>query len=169
MVIRVFFIVLITVSCTIPGLGDKDIQSINDIRAMQTEFFKDADSKQVMKAAINTLQDDGFMITYTDLEVGIISAERSESASTIMDVVITEYINAALISLPWKKTAKGMKTVYANVNITELKDSVKARTTFLVKLFDKEGKLKKQINITKEEVFFNWNNKILNSFIEISQ
>ena len=74
MVIRVFFIVLIAVSCTIPGLGDKDIQSINDIRAMQTEFFKNADSKQVMKAAINTLQDDGFMITYTDLEVGIISA-----------------------------------------------------------------------------------------------
>ena len=151
-------------SCSIPGLTGPEVKSIKEIRKMQTEYLNGQDSKMVMKATLNTLQDDDFMITYTDLDVGIVTAEKSENAESIMDVVITNYLNALFAGL-WSRTPKGMKTIHVNVNISEIGKKIKVRTTFIVKMYDKQGNLIKQNSITKPEVFNAFYKRLEASFV----
>jgi hypothetical protein len=159
-------VMLLVASCSIgtePGI------SIQEIRSMQTELFDSSDEKKVMKAVINTLQDDDFMITYTDLDVGIVTAEKSENAGSLMDVAITKGFNALFKTLKiWERTAKGMRTIHANVNISGIGEKVKARTTFVVKVYDKEGKMVEQLSILEKEVFRVFKNRIHNSFVRIN-
>ena len=144
-------ILLLLFSCSIPGLGDKT-PTIAEVREIQTETVKANDLKKTMKAAINTLQDDDFMISYTDLDVGIITAEKSENAESIMDVAITNLLSQLTDGF-WNKASKGLKTVYVNINISDLGNEMKIRTSFIAKVFDTSGKLIKQESVKSREVY----------------
>lgn len=51
-----------------------------EVREYQTRYFQVNDKKTISKAIVNALLDEGFIIKNTDLELGIITAERAADA-----------------------------------------------------------------------------------------
>lgn len=62
------------------GIAEAKTSSVNvsalDIRALQTRIFETPDDKKVVKAVIDTLQDNGFIIQSVEPELGHIRAKK---------------------------------------------------------------------------------------------
>lgn len=71
----IFLIIILTI-----GIAEAKTPVVNvsalDIRALQTRVFDTSDDKKVVKAVINTLQDNGFIIQSVEPELGHIRAKK---------------------------------------------------------------------------------------------
>lgn len=104
-----------------------------EIRELQTREYKAKDLKQVMKAVIGALQDDGFIVRNADKELGFINASRE------LDVMDQ---NSAF----WAKFFEGQNARYqktsiieASANVSEYGREVKVRIVFQAKIIDNFG------------------------------
>lgn len=68
--------IFVTIGCVPIRRHVEPQQTVLEKRAIQTREYDTKDFKMVMKAAINVLQDEGFMLTNTELELGLITAKK---------------------------------------------------------------------------------------------
>ena len=87
----------------------------------------------IMKAVINTLQDDGFMIRNADKELGFISATKEVDVTDQAEVVIGSIFAGS--EARYKKSS----TIESSVNITEFGRETKVRAVFQTKMIDNFG------------------------------
>ena len=73
--VRVNLILFATSNCAIAKRTKKMSQL--ELREMQTRIFDTPDTTRVMKSAINTLQDSGFVIQEIDTDLGFIRAQKT--------------------------------------------------------------------------------------------
>lgn len=88
------FIILIFIfnfSCPVKAEDYKTAKTTMEIREIQTRYYDTTDTQKVMKAVINTLQDNGFVIQEGEMELGYLRARKDFRA---------------------KRTDKGRVTVY---------------------------------------------------------
>src|SRR3989304_1429242 len=52
------------------------------IRELQTRMYDTSDTKMVMKTMLNVLQDDGFIVTEANTELGFLTASKDISVET---------------------------------------------------------------------------------------
>ena len=52
-----------------------------ELREMETRFFETSDTDRVMRSAINTLQDSGFIVQEVEPELGYVGLEKFSSRS----------------------------------------------------------------------------------------
>ena len=104
-----------------------------EIREFQTRTYASNNTKMIMKAVINTLQDDGFMIRNADKELGFISANKEVDVTDQTEVVITSIFAGQ--QARYKKNS----TIECSVNITELGKQSKVRAVFQAKVVDNFG------------------------------
>lgn len=71
--IFIFFISLSTSTCSAKKVQSR---SMLEIREIQTHFFDTSNTNQVVKAIINTLQDNGFIIQNIEPDLGYIKAKK---------------------------------------------------------------------------------------------
>lgn len=76
-----------------------------EIREMQTHVFPSSNTKEVFKATINTLQDEDFIITNIEDEMGYIRARKEFKAKRTNKVRATEY--SLLLALSIASVAMG--------------------------------------------------------------
>lgn len=79
--IKKIFTLLLTIvffSFSVPCASAKRIKKVPqlEMREMQTRFFDTPDAKTVMKAAVNTLQDSGFIVQEIDTNLGYVRAQK---------------------------------------------------------------------------------------------
>jgi hypothetical protein len=125
----------------LPRLAEGSLES----RQAQTREFEPADARLVLKAVLNVLQDEGFVIRQANAELGLVTAVkewRSKRASQILRVIklaaaIPTY-GAALL-LPTGKTE--FTAVEANVNVTQEAARTRVRISLVSKVTDKEGRV----------------------------
>ena len=73
--IKIFIFILIVLSMT-PQSFAKSAYTMMELREIQTRYFETSNDKKVMKAVINTLQDNGFVIQNIEDEMGYITARK---------------------------------------------------------------------------------------------
>lgn len=84
----IFLLTLIMFNISCPAFGETQLE----IREYQTRTYDNQDTKSVMKAVINTLQDEGFTISNSDTNLGFLTAKKE---------------------FQLKKTSKGLVTIYS--------------------------------------------------------
>jgi len=103
------------------------------IRELQTRTYTARDQKQVMKAVINALQDDGFIIRNADKELGFINASME---ADISDPSLAFWFQVfAGPDAAYRKNS----LIEASANVSEFGRETKVRVVFQGKILDNFG------------------------------
>lgn len=103
------------------------------IREFQTRYYENKDTLTAMKAVINALQDDAFIIKNADKDLGFIQATKEldiEDKGTAFAVTIFGGQNAR-----WSKNS----IIESSVNLTTIARQTKVRVIFQKKVLDNMG------------------------------
>lgn len=84
-----FSLITLFLLLTISGCVKKPVKSQLQIREFQTKVFNTGNTEKVMKAMLNVLQDDDYIIKNAVLDLGIINAEKVVDIETFAGVMIT--------------------------------------------------------------------------------
>jgi len=104
-----------------------------EIREFQTRDYETSDVKMVMKALLNVLQDDNYIVKNANVELGLLSATKEidvESKGQAVLLVLLAGQNAR-----WRKNS----TIECSGNITEMGKVCKVRVNFQIKTMDNKG------------------------------
>jgi len=103
------------------------------IREFQTRTYPVRDSKLVMKALINALQDEGFIVKHANTDLGLISASKETNVENANFALLMGLFGGD--EARWEKVA----IVECSANVTEFGDETKVRVNFQVKTLDNRG------------------------------
>ncbi|MCH9633059.1 MAG: hypothetical protein S4CHLAM6_14100 [Chlamydiae bacterium] len=104
-----------------------------EVRQMQTHVFDVSDFKLVMKAMLNVLQDEGFVVRNVHLDLGFLTSTKEVDVEDKSSRLWT-----AVFGTPdtrWQKT----QVIDATANITEHGKQTKVRVNFQIKQLDNFG------------------------------
>ena len=107
-----------------------------EIRAFQTREYQQKDTKSVMKAVLDVLQDDGFIVKNAVTELGLLTAQKDIDIERSGDRFFSFSMMGAGNNIPrWKKNA----LVEASINVSEFGDVTRVRANFQRKEMDNMG------------------------------
>jgi len=150
-----FFAIIIV--CFLAGCATTNItpqQSQLQIREFQTKSYETTDSKMVMKAMLNVLQDDGFIVKNAVLDLGLLSAEKTVDIEKGGEKFWATFANGA--NATWKKAS----IIECTGNISEFGDTIKVRVNFQLKMLDNKGGILKVEQINDEKYYQNFFMKV---------
>lgn len=103
------------------------------MREFQTRSYPAKDVKMVMKAVLNALQDEGYIIKSADIDLGFISGSK--------DVDIEDKTQAFIALLFGGAQARYQKSAILDVsaNVSDFGNETKVRVTFQTKTVDNFG------------------------------
>jgi hypothetical protein len=126
-----------------------------ETREFQTRNFDTNDTKLIMKAMVNVLQDDGYIITNAVTELGVLMAKKEIDLSGGRNVSSGNQTNndfwfeffRALNNdntrnnrnYQQENTYQKMKLVEVSINVTEFGKTSKVRANFQAKVLDNRG------------------------------
>lgn len=104
-----------------------------EIREFQTRSYDTNDSKMVMKAVLNVLQDEGFIVKNANAELGLLSATK--------EVDVESKAEAFLLTLFAGRDARWKKNsiIECSCNVGEFGRTVRVRANFQLKVMDNQG------------------------------
>jgi hypothetical protein len=94
-----------------------------ELREFQTRTFETADPKLALRAAINTMLDDGFLIDSADAELGLLTATQKTSTRSFMGNV-TMLMTYGMVK-PWR-----LSVLEATVKVDEFGGGARVRVSF---------------------------------------
>jgi len=131
---RIFIIsILISFFITSCASSPKTEKTQLQIRSIQTRTYETSESKLVLKAMLNVLQDDGFIVKTAVPELGLLTATKEidiENTSESIPAFLFGGANAR-----WKKNS----IIEATCNISDFRDGCKVRVNFTQKILDNLG------------------------------
>jgi hypothetical protein len=134
-VIATSFVVLFLQGCAAPEV--KPEQSQLQIREFQSRTFETKDTKMVLKAMLNVLQDDGFIVKNADADLGLLTATK-EVDVTDTNAKAWSQFGSALSGKPGAAYRKN-SIIEASANISGYGSQTKVRINFQKKVFDNKG------------------------------
>lgn len=115
------------------------------LRQAQSRAFETADARVVMKAALNVLQDQGFVIRHADAELGIVTAvlewrsrEPNRGLRILKWVALVPTYGASLL-VPTGRTE--FSAIEANVNVTPEGPNTRVRLSLVTKVTARDGRV----------------------------
>jgi hypothetical protein len=107
-----------------------------EIRAIQTRTYAGQDVRTVLMALLSVLQDDGFLVHYGDVELGLLDASKSVAGFDAGDFSLTLPTRVAgeIVGV-----SPGVATIEATANVTRFGDRVRVRINFQRRLTDARG------------------------------
>ena len=102
------------------------------VREYQTRAFDTPDAKLVMKAVLNTLQDEGFLVKSADAELGLLTASRESDVGHRGDQLLALLLDTGG---RWKK----LSVLEATVNVSAFGSETRVRLSFQRKTLDNQG------------------------------
>ncbi len=127
---------LVVPGCATTG-GGAPKQTQLQIREFQTRVFETRDTKMVMKAVLNVLQDEGFIVKEASAELGFLTATR--------EVDVEDKGKAFMSRLFFGKDARWDKNsiVEVTANVSEYQDKTRVRVNFQLKTMNNMGAVSK--------------------------
>ena len=104
-----------------------------EIREFQTRTYENKDTKMVMKALLNALQDEAFIIKNADRELGFISASKEVDVENGSDRFFSVLLGGS------QARYRKQSIVESSLNVTEFGNLTKVRATFQIKTLDNFG------------------------------
>lgn len=113
--------------------GTPPPQSQLQIREFQTRSYETTDTKMVMKAVLNTLQDEGYIVKNAVPDLGLLTATK--------EIDVEDKATAVLLSVLSKGKATWPKNsiIEATANVSEFGTQTRVRLNFQVKTYDNKG------------------------------
>jgi hypothetical protein len=144
------YVVMLGCAPTVPKSKETQLQ----IRQFQTRTFESGDSKVVMKAMINVLQDDAYIIRDANLELGLLSGSKE------VDVESTgEAVFATLFAGNQARWAKN-SIIDITANITEYGEQCRVRVNFQMKKMNNKGEVMDVSPIDDEQHYTQFYDKV---------
>lgn len=142
------------IGCVEKNTDLKTQQSQLQIREYQTRIYETKDTKVVMKAVLNALQDEGFIVKNAVSDVGLISAEKTLD----IENKLTSFMVALIVGpeATWGKAS----IIECTANISEYGDKTKVRVNFQVKILNNKGGIKEIKHITDEKYYQEFFSKV---------
>ena len=116
-----------------------------ELRQAQSRTFETPDSRLVLKAALNVLQDQGFVIRHADAELGIVTAAMEWRSRTpnrglrvLKWVTVVPTYGASLL-IPSGQTE--VSAIEANVNVTPEGARTRVRISLVSRVTGKGGEV----------------------------
>ena len=130
-----FVIVGMCLSCATydPNAGTEKTQL--QIREYQTRTYDVEDELMVLKAVANVLQDEGFIITNAEADLGLITAQKESNIEDGGEKFFSILFFGA--NARYKKNA----IVESTANVSQFGKQVKVRVNFLLKAYNNRGEL----------------------------
>lgn len=127
-------------------------KSAMEVRALQTYTFDTADAKLVMKAMLNALQDQGYVVRNAVTELGLITASKE------VDLAPGRYSSdgfagAAGFRWPAEPTFAKLEVNDFTGNVTELGQQTRIRISFQRKVLDNRGQII-EVQVIDDPVFY---------------
>jgi len=125
-----------------------------EIREFQTRSYETKDTKMVMKAVLNTLQDEGFMVKNAVPDLGLLTATK--------EIEVEDKTQAFLATLLGGSNATWLKNsiIEATANISDFGSQTKVRVNFLVKTYDNKGGVREVKQIDDGNYYQNFFSKV---------
>lgn len=137
-IVSVLGICLLVGCATAKGPPKSQLQ----IREFQTRSYETNDTKMVLKAVLNTLQDEGYIVKNAVPDLGLLSATK--------EVDIEDKAQAILATLLQGANARWLKNsvIEATANVSDFGSQTRVRMNFQVKTYDNTGAVRdlKQID-----------------------
>ena len=117
------------------GLQDRQIQEKTQlqIRQIQTRTYEISESELVMKAMLNVLQDDGFIVKTAVPGIGLLTATKEIDIEKMSESMAFYFFGGE--NPRWKKNS----IIEATCNVGCFKDNCKIRVNFTHKVLDNLG------------------------------
>ncbi len=128
-VISILISVFITSCASSPQTEKTQLQ----IRAIQTRTYEISESKLVLKAMLNVLQDDGFIVKTAVPELGLLTATKEIDIERMSESLPAFFFGGA--NARWKKNS----IIEATCNVSYFRDKCKVRVNFSQKILDNLG------------------------------
>jgi hypothetical protein len=126
-----------------------------ETREYQTRMYDTNDSKMIMKAIVNVLQDDGYIITNAIPDLGVIVAKKEIDLGKGKNVSNDYYQNEFWLNFflalassknntnnynsSEERTYQKTQLVEVSINVTEYGRETKVRANFQAKILDNKG------------------------------
>lgn len=117
------------------------------IRAIQTRTYEISESKLALKAMLNVLQDDGFIVKTAVPELGLLTATKEIDIEKMSESMPAFFFGGA--NARWKKNS----IIEATCNVTYFSDKCKIRVNFTQKILDNLGGIIK-IRQIYDQIFY---------------
>lgn len=104
-----------------------------EIREFQTRTYATNDVRMVMKAMLNVLQDDGFIVKNANTELGLLHASKEMNVQNTGEAFWSSVFFGA--NARWKKNS----IMEATANVSEFGQECRVRVNFQVKVLDNVG------------------------------
>jgi hypothetical protein len=120
-------------------------QSPLELRQAQSRTFETADARLVLKAALNVLQDQGFVIRQADADLGIVTAvmewrsRRPNQGLRVLKWVAAVPTYGASLLVPTGRTE--FSAIEANVNVTPEAARTRVRISLVSRVTGKKGEV----------------------------
>ncbi|MFA6571760.1 MAG: hypothetical protein WCT77_11070 [Bacteroidota bacterium] len=147
--LKLLLVLVFLSGCTIVTRQDIPEQKTQlEIREFQTREFDTNDTKLIMKAVLNVLQDDGFVVKNAVVDLGLLTATkeidlRNSTAANRNEDFWTTFFRVAARGSSSKSntetTYQKVKVVEVSVNVSELGKRSKVRANFQAKVLDNKG------------------------------
>lgn len=125
--------------------GVRAPQSPVEMRQAQSRTFETADTRLVLKAALNVLQDQGFVIRHADADLGIVTAvmewrsrQPNRGLRVLKWVTVVPTYGASLL-IPSGRTE--VSAIEANVNVTPDGAKTRVRISLVSRVTGKGGEV----------------------------
>ena len=126
-------------------------------RQFQTRDFDKADKEIVMKAVLNVLQDEGYIVYSANSLLGFIYGTKDFDMSD-SDIDISKEFGLTKSRLNWNGVQ--VTTMEANANITDFSKVVKLRISFKRKLLNMYGNAQFIEEVKEEEYYQDFFSKV---------
>jgi hypothetical protein len=129
------------------------------IREFQTRTYDTNDYKMVMKAVLNTLQDDGYIIQQANVDLGLLTAKKEIDTTDKVMAGLSAF-SAALgghgNDARWEKET----IIEATANITPFGEVTKVRVNFLKKKLNNRNEAMSVEQIVDEQFYQKFFSKV---------
>lgn len=125
-----------------PAKAEKPVEKTQlEIREYQTRIYDTKDTKMVMKAVINALQDDGYIIENINNDLGIVTATKEKNIKSTSIIPKNFFRTGFTILFMGGLANSYIESAYSSnlkingtVNISEYNNKIKVRLGFVQKL-----------------------------------
>ena len=127
-------------------------------RSIETRVFDTANTRELLISSAQLLQDMGYTITESDMEIGLITASKTREEGSAAGKVVLTFL-AALNGQP--AVYEDSQKIYVSIVTTKLNDTqVKTRATFARIVYDNYGNIVKIEKLEDNDLYVEFFDKL---------
>lgn len=124
---------LFFIGCTTAATSRQPQKTQLQIREYQTRSYDTNDYKMVMKAVLNTLQDEGYIVKNAVFDLGLLTATKEVNVEDKAEVLLQKLLRKNKAT--WAKNS----IIEATANVSEFGKETRVRLNFQVKTYNNRG------------------------------